>query len=345
MKRIGILGGTFNPIHMGHIYMAQQAKEYLHLDEVIFMPNRKSPFKSIGEVSFEDRYAMCQLAITKMSGMVVSDLEGTLPLPSYTISTIEELRKGWVADNEDVELFFLIGDDHVELLSLWKDIDILASWITFGIFVRREAFIHCAYPHVLIPCQTHPASSTAIREGDFRQLHPAVKDYIVRKELYLREIVRQRLTKKRYQHTLSVREVALTLARIHGLDLHKVSVAAYFHDIAKEISSAEMARCMIHESKEARQLHPAIHHQFASAQFVSKQLLIDDEDIITAIRCHTSGGENPYTKVLFVADKIEPLRGYDVSEEWALVQVDLDAGYELVKQKQEAYIKKENIDR
>lgn len=338
MKRIGILGGSFNPIHDGHIAISSLAAHYLKLDEVILIPNSVSPWKEESEVSFAHRYAMCKLAIQEQPNMQVSDIESKLPKPSYTIHTIELLHKAWNEVDEKVQVYFIIGDDQALLLHEWKEIERLATMVTFAIFVRNAKTVTCPYPHVIIPAIKHEASSTAIRKGDFRHLHKSVKEYILIHELYLDGIVRAILPQHRYEHTISVRSTALKIGSMHRLDQTKLSIAAYFHDIAKYMSKEIMAQYMEYESDWARSLPFAVHHQFAGARWVEEMLCVEDADILEAIRYHTTGSDNPYTKTLFVADKIEPNRGYDVSEEWALVSKDLNAGYEMVKQKQIEFI-------
>jgi len=195
---------------------------------------------------------------------------------------------------------------------------------------------------VLLKAPIHPASSTEIRHGDFRELPPAVLRYILKHDLYLQDIIQQNMSKKRYQHTKSVTRLAVHLAQKHGLNVDKVRLAADLHDIAKEFSAERIKHYMEQEPAEHQAMPKEILHQYVGARYVHEMLGINDPDILEAIRCHTTGGDNLYVRLLFVADKIEPLRGYDVSAELNLALQDLNKGYLLVKQKQEQYLKEIN---
>lgn len=340
-KRIGLFGGSFDPLHNGHLHVIELMHQQLDLDLVILLPNYQSPWKGTSQVSFAHRMAMCELAVSSYSFCEVSAIESRLPLPSFTIQTVSALKKELQERFGEVTLYFAVGDDQANKLHDWKDIDSLAALITFAV-VQREGAVHCAYPHVLLKAPIHPASSTEIRHGDFRELPAAVLRYLLKHDLYLQDIIQQNMSKKRYQHTKSVTRLAVHLAQKHGLNVDKVRLAADLHDIAKEFSAERTKHYMEQEPPEHQAMPKAILHQYVGARYVHEMLGINDPDILEAIRCHTTGGDNLYVRLLFVADKIEPLRGYDVSAELNLALQDLNKGYLLVKQKQEQYLKEIN---
>ena len=108
MKRIGILGGTFNPLHIGHLAMAEAAQDRMGLDRVIFVPCAEPPHKRTRRLApAEHRLAMLQAAIGDNNRFEVLDLELQRGGRSYTIQTILDLRRDWPDD----DLFFIIGDD------------------------------------------------------------------------------------------------------------------------------------------------------------------------------------------------------------------------------------------
>lgn len=119
MPRIGVLGGSFNPIHLGHLLLADELREALALDEVRFVPARHPPHKSeAGLAPAEHRYAMVALAIRGNPHFSISDVEFKRPGPSYTVETLEELRRG---AEQAVAFFLLLGSESfLELLS-WKE--------------------------------------------------------------------------------------------------------------------------------------------------------------------------------------------------------------------------------
>ena len=149
------------------------------------------------------------------------------------------------------------------------------------------------------------------------------------------------MSKRRYEHSLSVQNVSIELAKIHNLNVFKASLAALLHDICKEMDVETSNSYMELEDEAARSLHPNVHHQFVGARYVEEKLQIQDTDILDAIRYHTTGGlDNPYVYILFIADKIEPSRGYDATQEMELAKIDLKTAYDFVKCKQQAFIKK-----
>lgn len=116
---IGVLGGTFDPIHIGHLTLAEAVKEKLHLSEVIFVPAGNPYFKVHNSISdVRHRLAMVQLAIADNPGFKVSVLEVERLGPSYTVDTLSEMHRGL---NRDDELFFILGWDILAELPGWRE--------------------------------------------------------------------------------------------------------------------------------------------------------------------------------------------------------------------------------
>lgn len=118
MRRIGIMGGTFNPIHMAHLILAERAYEQLQLDEVIFMPSKKPPHK-LEEVIVEDSYRahMVKLAIQDNPHFRISTLELEREGITYTVDTLRELK---IMYPDDL-FFFIIGGDSLLSFEQWKE--------------------------------------------------------------------------------------------------------------------------------------------------------------------------------------------------------------------------------
>ena len=113
---LGIIGGTFNPIHIAHLRIAEEVRDRLGLDRVVFMPAAAPPHKPLaGELSFGRRYAMVALAVADNPAFSVSDLEGKRGGTSYSIHTLTELRQLHPED----ELFFIIGSDSFLEIASW----------------------------------------------------------------------------------------------------------------------------------------------------------------------------------------------------------------------------------
>jgi nicotinate-nucleotide adenylyltransferase len=117
VTRIGILGGTFDPIHYGHLVIAEDARVYLRLEKVLFVPAYQPPHKPQGSYStFEYRVRMVELAIARNPDFALSLIETKLPVPSYTTDTMQALQAQLGAD---AELYFIIGMDSLANILTW----------------------------------------------------------------------------------------------------------------------------------------------------------------------------------------------------------------------------------
>lgn len=186
--KIGILGGTFNPIHVGHLILAEEAREKLRLDKIIFVPAHMPPHKDNSDiVAANYRYAMIKLAIRKNRYFSVSDTEIRRDGRSYTIDTIRELKKLYSRD----ELYFIIGSDLLKYLDDWKDLSEIIKMVSF-IAATRPGFPLEKIPSYIstIPIRAVDISGFEIRKAirqdkSFRYLVPeAVFEYIEKKRLY-----------------------------------------------------------------------------------------------------------------------------------------------------------------
>jgi nicotinate-nucleotide adenylyltransferase len=133
-KKIGLLGGSFNPIHMGHLVLAEEARECLGLDRVLFVPNRQPPHKPMTEMaSAEDRLRMVEAAIDGNPAFRACDIELRREGPSYSIDTVRELLD---RSEGTWDIHFLIGADSLAELPTWYDVAELARLCRFVVFRR-----------------------------------------------------------------------------------------------------------------------------------------------------------------------------------------------------------------
>lgn len=132
-QKIGIIGGTFNPIHLGHLRAAEEIAEQLSLDVVYFMPTAKPPHKAPGLLaSYHHRLTMLHLALANRPGFLVSDFEASLPSPNYTINTIKSFKNHL---NSGDTVYFLVGLDSFMTLPHWYQFQSIlgeASFVVFG---------------------------------------------------------------------------------------------------------------------------------------------------------------------------------------------------------------------
>ncbi|CAH2762598.1 nicotinate (nicotinamide) nucleotide adenylyltransferase [Erysipelothrix amsterdamensis] len=330
-----MFGGSFDPIHDGHLMMAKNALKQRKADELWFVVSAQNPFKE-GSSSFHHRFKMVQLMIEPYHKMKAIDLESKLPLPSYSIDTVRILK----AQNRDCEFEWLIGSDQLPTLDKWKDIDELNQRVQF-IMYARDFNIETQFPIVTGPVL--PISSTEIRKGSITKTSPRVLQYMTKHSLYLDEILRNRVSQKRYEHVLRVKEVALELADAHNIDKDRVTLACMIHDLCKEDSKENLLNTMKSNYPSQVGLHPAFYHGFAAASELSKKYYVRDKQVLNAIRGHVNGAStNKIGMILYIADKCERGRGYDSEPLITLSKQNLVGGFKEVKKAQDAYLRRHN---
>ncbi|MBM7701450.1 nicotinate-nucleotide adenylyltransferase [Metabacillus iocasae] len=161
MKRIAILGGTFNPPHLGHLIIANEVFYTLNLDECWFMPSYTPPHKEVSdEVNPEHRLRMLELAIKGQEHFSVQDIEFDRKGTSYTFDTIRLLKELY----PDVHFYFVVGGDMVEYLPKWHRIEELVHLVTF-VGVKRPGYeLRSSYPVEFVEVPQVDISSSLIRE-------------------------------------------------------------------------------------------------------------------------------------------------------------------------------------
>lgn len=132
-RRIGILGGTFDPPHLGHLVLAQEMLRRLKLEEVIFIPTYLPPHKKIKENNTYMRYKMVLLACKDNPRFEVSRIEIKKKAVSYSVDTLRKLRRKY---GKDAELFFLVGSDSLSELESWKDVNEVLRLANFVVASR-----------------------------------------------------------------------------------------------------------------------------------------------------------------------------------------------------------------
>jgi nicotinate-nucleotide adenylyltransferase len=133
MQRIGLFGGSFDPVHLGHLLVAQSAREELRLDRLFFILAARSPFKPGREPTpAQQRLRMLRLALAGWDWCEVDDQEIKRGGVSYTVETVRNYITGWPG----AELFYLIGADHVSQLHKWRDAEELARLAKFVVIPR-----------------------------------------------------------------------------------------------------------------------------------------------------------------------------------------------------------------
>lgn len=196
MKRIGIFGGTFDPVHNGHLIMAENVKDQMHLDTVLFIPSGNPPLKNPDNITdAAHRVNMLKLAVEDNPAFSVSEIEinTTSDEPSYTVNTLMKLREQY--SEEQSKLYLIIGMDQLIDLHKWKDPGKL-FFLTEVVIINRPGYLiqqvenEYSRRGIFVPVPNIDISSTDIRfrigeKRTIRYLVPnKVEKYILENKLY-----------------------------------------------------------------------------------------------------------------------------------------------------------------
>lgn len=329
MKKIGILGGTFDPIHNQHIQIAKTAYKKLKLDQVWILPTKLNPLKKNVSATTEQRIAMINLAIKGLSWLKLNDYElTTKDKVNYTIDTIKAFHK----KDPDTEFYFIIGSDNLANLNKWKDITHLISLVKF-IIINRPGHQPSISLMEKYHCQSltvepsNDISSSKIRTGeDIDLLNDDEIDYINNNLIYSHERLQFHLDKERYQHCLNVGETARKLAIKHHANPTKALIAGTYHDIAKQWPKEKLINYINKYYPKGIKAPFNLYHGYAGALYLQHHLKYQDKEILSAIFNHTSGAlqMSKLDLIVLLADKISPERNYPgVNELRKLAQKNL----------------------
>lgn len=329
-RRIGILGGSFNPIHLGHLAMAQGALRALLLERVLIIPANEPPHKHLEEgASTVQRVEMARRAVMGEQGLSVSTIEITRSGKSFTIDTLNEVSKLY----PDAQLFLLVGSDMLKDLPAWKNAKAVMQKAVIACICRSSAgggeleaanMLKAEYgADVRITDIKAPdISSSAVRAAIAKALPvkglvpPLVENYIYKNALYvteyfksIQESCRRGLSSGRYLHTIGVMKTALELAALYGADGNKAKLAALLHDCGRSLDKG------------------ALSHAEKSELLAREKYQVADKEVLKAIRLHTTldEGASLLDKIIYLADMIEPNRKFQGVEELrALAMLSLD---------------------
>lgn len=341
--KIGLLGGSFDPIHNTHVQMAKYAKKQLGLDEVWFVVANDTPLKNRKLTSFYDRCQMVEMAIAAYRHFKVCTIEVESSGKSYTIDTVRKLKKRYPYH----QFYFMIGQDQVVQLDQWKEIDCLLKEVTFCAFARDGKQVETSYPLQVLHMPMSSLSSTSVREGRFLDIHPNVCTYMINHCLYM-DFVKEAMSEYRYEHSVSVAKVCVEIAHANHMDVKKAYLCGLLHDINKEftiIDQTQSENILKIMKPELLNYSKSIWHGYIGRFICAHALKIKDRDILMAIENHVLGAcRNRYAMLLYVADKLDPLRDYDTTPTINLCKQSLDKGYKEVKRQQKLFYGEKNVD-
>ncbi len=323
--KIGIFGGTFNPVHNEHFNMAVSAINELQLDKLIICPTFITPNKNVKLASANDRINMLKLAFSGIEKVEISDFEIKNQGKSYSYITCEYFRNLY----KTAEIYFIIGGDMLLDFKTWKEPKRILNAVNLAVIFREDCIFneqevekdfYLAFnkKYVKLKYLGKTVSSTEIREKlafsfpvtDL--IDEKVNSYILKNNLYSGDkyeiFVKDKLPEKRLIHTINVVLCALKKAKALKLDSEKVRIACTLHDVAKYENKDDYKDfCM------PNNVPAPVYHAFLGAFIAEKVLKVKDEEILDAIKYHTSGKANMNTlsKLVLVADMIEKGRDYE----------------------------------
>lgn len=337
--KIAVLGGAFDPIHTGHLQIARYARKQLGVHEVWFMPAKSSPLKHAQIASFQQRAFMVEKAIQPYRYMRICTLEDELEGSSYTIRSVKALQKRYPKN----EFCWLIGDDQAQQFEHWKDSQELKSLVQFYVCSRFCEDISLPHGFLRLSMPLIDVSSSDIRKGHkLYYLPKSVMYYIGRNGLYIESMVNEHMSDKRFAHSVSVANLCVELAKCHQLDTRAAYLMGITHDVCKQLPYDKACIWMHIHMKEEMSQQPAIWHSYIGAAYIKRVFHMYDKRIIQAVYHHVLGrNKTDYDRILYIADKLDPSRGYDSSKEIAISKQDLKKGFQAVKEQQRAYLKKE----
>ena len=320
--KVGIFGGSFDPVHNEHIAIAESAVKELGLDKLFIMPTFSAPHKSQNQTPAIDRLNMLKLAFSGKEKIEVSDYEINNGGKSYSYITAEHFSKLYD------RVYMIIGGDMLKDFKTWRYPEKIVNAVDIAVFNRedftvdyqkeREYFIqNYKKDFYKLSYNGKNQSSTKIRVYSSLDLDIScmtaklVAEYIKEKGLYrggkIEEGVISSLPIKRRTHTANVVITALKKVKELNLDSNKVRVATLLHDIAKYRDYKDYPKFTLPNGVP----EPVI-HAFLGGYIAKTEFGVDNE-IEDAISYHTSGKANMSTlgKLVFVADMIEEGRDYE----------------------------------
>ncbi len=326
--KIGVFGGSFHPVHNGHLLLAEHAAKQLGIDRVLFVIDRIPPHKTLAEGATDaQRLEILRLAVADRPAFSVETMELEREGTSYTVDTLFELKIRY----PDSELFFFMGSDMLNSFTTWRSPEEIAKLAVLVCTVRggqsggerqtAEMLKERYGASVILLDEVSALSSTIVRERirDALPIDGMIPDraahYIYLNGCYepkelmpFYDRLRKELKPSRMEHTAYVLETAIGLAARFCVDPIKTRIAALLHDCAKYLQEATL---LSYADTEPPML--PILHAPAGADYAKNVYGVTDPEILSAIRLHTTGDANMtlLEKVIYLADMIEPSRSYE----------------------------------
>lgn len=342
MQKIGLFGGTFNPVHQGHVALAEHYTKALGLDKLLVIPTKKPPHKGAPDLAAGTvRLKLCHLAFSKMDKAVVTDIELQRKGKSFTIDTVRKL----VGSEKKAEWYLIVGSDMFLTFSQWKQWQELLSLTTLCTAARslgqlpelydmRESLSKYGKRPMVFDFPVIDISSTEVRDrlagkkDCFDCLEAQVYARILTTQLYTqsppnnqtliaayKNLLQTMINPARYSHSLNVAEQAVNLAKHYGENEEKAYIAGLLHDVCKNMPAKQQLQWIKKSDiilDNSLQMQPLVWHGFAGAAYLQIAIGISDKNILNAVCFHTvaRGGMSKLEQILYLADLTSKERDY-----------------------------------
>ncbi|MDR0597585.1 MAG: nicotinate (nicotinamide) nucleotide adenylyltransferase [Treponema sp.] len=335
--RFAILGGSFNPVHTGHLFLAETALTALGYDRIILVPAHTSPFKPGAQgASPRDRLDMLIASIPGDSRLTVDDCEIRREGVSFTVDTVKDIIGRYRPQGKPG---LILGDDLARDFHHWRRADELAALVDI-IIAHRLSAENIPFPY---PCKQLDNEILELSSGTVRDriakgqawsylVSPGARFIIRDRRLYglsqgepedggdtgiseeliagVETTARSMLSPARFFHSRNVALLARDLCRQFGLDPRAGYLAGIAHDMCKSLSEEELFRLTKRDGRPVSRLErkkPSLLHARAGAVLLKERFGVQNRDILDAVRLHTLADPEmgPLAKAVFIADKIE----------------------------------------
>ena len=339
--KVLVFGGSFDPVHKGHVSLFRRAMKVIAPDVAHIVPAYHSPFKAKSPTPFRLRMKMLKQAFAGFSGNIVfDDYELKQGGKTYTYQLVQYLKKRY----DHPEIYLLVGTDCLNDLHNWKNPEYIFknAVVVAG---KRKGYNEnpAAFKHLFLPGFFPKLSSSRVRAhilacGDIPDtVPPQIAPTIRENKLYglaVHDWLKAHLKTNRYLHSKNVAEMAAALSDIYDVNVESAVKAGILHDAGKGFSGPELIRfCQEHKIKvpffeDICRMEPSLLHSYVSAWLAQHVFDVHNKDIVAAIAEHTLGSLHMSTlsKILFVADISSKDRKYkDAFVIRNLALQDLDA--------------------
>lgn len=339
MAKVILFYGSFDPIHQGHLKIAKDSLKLIKGDKLYFGLNKNSKTKNLAP--FLKRKKMLEIAIQKEKQFDILNIK-------FDYTNLEETyNKIFAFCNKNDEYYILIGEDQLLNLNKWHKFSFLKKHFKFIIARRENTEFDINSEYIYLDNKNYNISSSEIKKGKYTNIDKNVKQYIIDNNIYLNNQIKDYMSNKRYKHVISVKKLALKIYKTNkeSLNRNKIICATLLHDIAKEYPKDKVKMIMKKYYPTKVIENESLYHQYVGEYLARKKFKIEDKEVLEAIKYHTTANSNmsKLAKLVYVSDKLDPLRDYDSTALINACITNLDEGFKLVLKENIEYLQEKHI--